>query len=75
MMHYIKQLIKIIHTYIHIFKNVEVMREYNNLFVGDKVLVLGETLAGVGPKLEYIIIDYSVNNAIQLSNGLYALLQ
>lgn len=62
-------------TYAHIFKNIEVMQEYENLNTGERILVLGETLAGVGPKLEYIIVDYSTNNTIQLSNGLYALAQ
>ena len=61
------------YTYDHIFKNINHMQIYKNLNIGDKVLVLGETLAGVGPKLVYVIVDSKTE--IELDNGLYALLQ
>ena len=45
-------------TYAHIFKNVETMQKHLSLLdIGEKILVLGETLPGVGSQLVYTVTE------------------
>ena len=59
-------------TYDHIFNNIETMRVYNKCQAGERILVLGEKYAGVGPKQEYVVTTNPTNDSIALKNGLYA---
>lgn len=60
-------------TYDHVFKNLKTMYEYEDLQVGQKLLVLGEELAGVGPTQEYVVSAEATSNSIALENGLHVL--
>ena len=59
-------------TYDHIFKNMDMMCEYDGLESGQRVLVLGRDNAGVGPMYEYVVVTEATINSVALSNGLYA---
>lgn len=60
-------------TYAHVFKNNATMCAYDDLSVGEKVLVLGEEFAGVGSKYEYRVVATDDEGYVPLGNGLFAM--